>query len=108
MELNEREAHCVARLIQGGVLEGSIFYGCAYCKYHDDCWPKESKHGGIFLYDIRKRLTKETGVDLSFISKGRFDIDSSFPHGTFLKNSNEKVKDFYRKTCRELIEICDE
>ena len=33
MELNEKEAHCVARLLQGALFGKSYLDGCDYCKW---------------------------------------------------------------------------
>ena len=88
MELNEQEAHCVARILQGAWYGKDILNGCTYCKY--PCVDKQ-----LLIGEIKKRLTEETGVDLS-PKTGGFIIDSEFPYDKFLRNANEPVKEYFR------------
>ena len=62
--------------------------GCAFCKYQcgaDDMYRK-----------IQKKFEEETGVNLD----ANMPIDviySTFPYKKFLKNSNENIKEHFRK-----------
>ena len=89
MELTEKEAHCVARLLQGAMFGNhNSMAGCAFCKYQcgaDDMYRK-----------IQKKFEEETGVNLD----ANMPIDviySTFPYKKFLKNSNENIKEHFRK-----------
>ena len=93
MELNEREAHCVARLLQSAWFGSGQFDGCKYCKY--ECASETKGNLLIGFMNIRKRLTEETGVDLTPVA-GAFIFDSEFPYHKFLKNANEKAKNYFR------------
>ena len=93
MELNEREAHCVARLLQSAWFGNGQFDGCKYCKYV--CVAADNPDSLSGFNNIRKRLTEETGVDLT-LTVGGFIYDSEFPYHKFLKNANEKAKNYFR------------
>lgn len=97
MELNEREAHCVARLLQGAIFGKDITDGCAYCKFRCE--------SPILAGEIRKRLTDETGVDLGVMDSGKLPR-SDFPHGRFLMNAHEDSKKAYRKAFDHISELC--
>ena len=99
MELNEQEAHCVARLLQSAFCGDEIYVGCDYCKFR--CEHVLAKSDAI-----RKRLTEETGVDLTMKDCGRLP-QSNFQHGKYLKNANEDVKKIYRERFKLLSKICD-
>ena len=89
MELSEREAHCVARLLQGAIYGDSYLTGCGYCKYN-----RADENGFIYgscADKIRARLTEETGVELNnevFTP----DFEREWPYLRFLRNSNDRVK----------------
>lgn len=89
MELNEQEAHCVARLLQGALLGENTLDGCDHCKNrcYENRWD--------MFYAIRKRLSEETGVELGAFQYGTLP-HSDFPYGMFLKNASEKAKAYYR------------
>lgn len=98
MTLNEREAHCLARLLQGAWyatpekgMAGSLT-ACHYCKIQ--CYNGNNEF--VVLEDIKKRLMEETGVDLSPAS-GQFLMDSDFPYHKFLKNANEGIRNYFRE-----------
>lgn len=99
MELNEREAHCIARLLQGAWystpekgLAGSL-NACKYCKFQ--CY-KGNGNELTGLEGIRKRLTESTGVDL-YPDTSAFLIDSNLPYHKFLQNANEGIKEYFRE-----------
>ena len=81
MELNEREAHCVARLLQSAWFGNGQFDGCKYCKY--ECVAADNPDSLSGFNNIRRRLTE-------------FIYDSEFPYHKFLKNANEKAKNYFR------------
>lgn len=107
MELNEQEAHCIARLLQGAWYGETSWDGCSYCKFQCTTKPNGEKsdwyhstiNGAYLNYPMReavsKRLTDETGVDLDKFMDGQF-LHSSFPAKKFLKNANENAKQHYR------------
>ena len=97
MELNEHEAHCVARLIQGAMFGRDVADGCQFCKFN--CG---AHCGSQRAADLRKRLTEVTGVDLA----DRLS-ESAFPHDRFIKAANEEIKNYYRKEFGRLISLCN-
>ena len=99
MELNEREAHCVARLLQGALFGNGVDDGCDYCKFRCERVVDRTR-------EIRERLTEETGIDLGLMINGRLPR-SDFQHGRFLKNANEVVKKFYRDSIKHLCVSCE-
>lgn len=104
MEMTEKEAHCVARLIQGALFADDIIAGCEYCKFRclDD-----PENPMLFAGEIRERLEAETGVDLNALCCPDLPR-SEFPHSKFLKNANEKVKAEYLKRFEAVRVICEE
>lgn len=96
MELNEREAHCVARLLQGAIFGEDITTGCAYCKVRCD--------EKLLAGSIRKRLTEETGVDLGVINGDSLPY-TKIPHGRFLKNAHADAKKYYRDLLKSLDDV---
>ena len=69
MDLNQKDIHCMARIIQGSVFaNGQLFYGCQYCKYwNDGCeeYVNSKAKSGEFHYDvIMKKLQQITGLDM--------------------------------------------
>ena len=97
MELNEQEAHCVARLLQSALYGKGILDGCLFCKYRCDVNDGRLKMFGA----IKDRLTGETGVDLSPITGGDL-LGSEFPYFKFLKNANEEVKEYFRNRFKNI------
>ena len=93
MELSEREAHCVARLLQGALFGKDIFDGCAYCKFQ--CYKDSEEHHLTMFRAIKERLTEEVGVDLG-LEASAFLINSDFPYHKFLKNANPEIKEYFR------------
>ena len=99
MELTEKEAHCVARLIQGALFTDDLLAGCEYCKF--ECI-KNAESPSVFI-SMREKLTKETGVDLDI-----FDSDLSnkhFPYKRFLKNSNDNIKKLLRTYFADCLKV---
>ena len=94
MELSEREAHCVARLLQGAWFAKHSLDACNYCKFR--CFKNDAENRLSGFENIRRRLTEETGVDIS-PAAGAFLIDSEFPYHKFLKNSNEEIRKYFRE-----------
>ena len=93
MVLSEREAHCVARFIQGALFGKEELDGCIYCKYQ--CYRDDNQNRRNELTNVRYRLMKETGVDLSFATGKKLE-SSAFPYHKFLQNANEGAKEHFR------------
>ena len=100
MELNEKEAHCVARLLQGGFYGNNVLNGCTFCKFK--CRPQLIDDEEISMErKIREKFMTETGVDLT--QSIPYDIVfSEFPYKKFLKNSNEGIKEHLRKAFADI------
>lgn len=68
LELDEMDAHCIARMLQSYLFTDTPFAGCRFCKYNcfnDDAKPTNDKR-------IRKLLMDFTGVDLGPAVYGYF------------------------------------
>ena len=59
MELTEKEAHCVARLLQGAIFGESVLNGCVFCKFRCNTESDPAPH----LDKLRQKLWMETGVE---------------------------------------------
>ena len=95
MELTEKEAHCIARLLQNGLFcdNESIYNGCYYCKFRfEDKNPTEQ------IKSVLKKIEDETGVDLKIENvEEEYLPHSNIPYKKFLAAANEKTKDGFRK-----------
>ena len=97
MELSEKEAHCVARLLQASLYGdddkefGCPLGGCQYCKVQ--CY-KQDETLPMFR-NLIKRFTEETGVDVGIEIYGTLP-NSKFPYKKFLKNANAEIIDYFR------------
>ena len=100
MELSEKEAHCVARLLQGAIYgERNVLDGCLFCKY---CCDDGNADEPLPEYkEILKKFGEETGVDLNPVTS-RDVYHSDFPYKKFLKNSNELVKERFRNFFKDI------
>ena len=87
MNLSEKEAHCVARLLQGAMFGESVLNGCRFCKFR--CEGQEDFDA------IRKRLYEETGVDLRLGAENNL-LYSNFPYKRFLREANEETVIYFR------------
>ena len=92
MELSEKEAHCVARMLQSFLFGKYIGDGCQFCKFQ--C--KTEKDVAPHLDEIRMKLMDTTGVDLGWGGGGILRPDD-FPYHRFLRNSNNEIKEKLRK-----------
>lgn len=65
-EMSDQDLHCVTRLLQSALFADSIFYGCQYCKYYNNCFPDGAIKNHDMHYDkIMKKLQDITGIDVS-------------------------------------------
>ena len=64
--LNEKDLHCIARVMQGMVyMDGDMFHCCKYCKYHVGCVAAFLKtRKPYFVSTVRPKLQDVTGVYL--------------------------------------------
>ena len=102
MELNEQEAHCIARLLQSALFGKSIFDGCNYCKVQ--CYKEDNRRFNMFA-ELRVRLTEETGVNLDRMVGGDL-INSDFPYFKFLKAANDEIKIYFRDRFSRVCDMC--
>ena len=103
MELDEREAHCVARLIQGGLKTDNILNGCLFCKY-----PCKYTSNGVTIGNVnmalRNRLEKETGVIIgTYRGRTAFDEFRS-PFNYLLVNSNPQARGLVERYMKDVAE----
>lgn len=92
VELSDKEAHCVARLLQSFLFGDYVGDGCQFCKFK--C--RTEKDPAPHLDEIRIKLMHETGVDLGWGGAAALRPDS-FPYRRFLRNSNDEIKEKLRK-----------
>ncbi len=64
MELTDKDLHCVSRLLQSSIFAESIFYGCNYCKYKNDCFDEAEPKEEMYIDMLRQKLQDITGIDL--------------------------------------------
>lgn len=63
MELNEKDLHCLARMLQGSFCKRHPFFCCSGdCKYSQDCAESISQSGKFHFDEVRKKLCDLTGV----------------------------------------------
>lgn len=93
MELSNKEAHCLARVLQSVLYGGHSrpFDGCMFCLHPCHTLDQPTPRFDTLLH----RLGNETGVDLQPGIYGALR-SGGFPYKKFLKNANLKVKDFFR------------
>ena len=94
MELNEQEAHCIARLLQGAFFGDSPFDGCSFCKFQ--CYKEGNNNLVTKAGAIRCKLTEETGVDLGFYEEPRL-FKSNFPYSRFMHGANIEAKLYFQE-----------
>ena len=93
MELNEQEAHCVARHMQALMYGRDISDACTFCKF-----PCCNKGEPPMQEYIKERLTEETGVDVrTWTNWDMLPELGDFPYKKFLINANEGVIRYYRE-----------
>ena len=93
MELNEQEAHCIARHLQALLYGRGISDACTFCKF--PCCDKGEPPMENY---IKERLTEETGVDLILDDSWETLPElGTFPYKMFLANANEDVIAYYHK-----------
>ena len=92
MELNEQEAHCVARHLQALMYGRGVSDACNFCKFQccTEGFPPMERQ-------IKERLTEETGVDIKTWTNWETLPGSTFPYKKFLINANEKVIAYYNQ-----------
>lgn len=97
--LTEKEAHCIARLLQGVIFadedgNGGLLSTCEFCKFK--CLKQDDRHHLSMPHftAIRKKLEQETGVDLGPMLYG--NLLGWPPYKKFLKNSSDETKEFFR------------
>ena len=97
MELTEREAHCVARLLQGYIFGGrelndrggETLYGCTFCKFQRPC--HADMKAKSTMWAVMEKLQQATGVDLRN-GFGKQLPFSKFPYQKFLVNANDEIR----------------
>lgn len=69
-DLDKKDIHCIARILQGITYEDDPFYCCQYCKNLSSCAVKAEK-GNVYKmtgFDtVRKKLSKLTGLYLGLM-----------------------------------------
>ena len=99
IKFDEKEAHCLARLLQGAVYAENFLAGCSFCQF--PCKLVRHNHRDELLQQdqrwrqILNKLTEKTGVDCGVMEKENL-YGSDFPYKRFLKNANKEAKNYFR------------
>ena len=56
--LDEKDLHCITRILQSLMYEGKYFFGCQYCDYREGC----ARDGTRYFDEARKKLAEVTGL----------------------------------------------
>lgn len=64
-ELSDQDLNCITRLLQSVLFADSLFYGCNYCKYRNECF-NGNKPENMYIDKLRRKLQDITGLDLDF------------------------------------------
>lgn len=67
IELDEKDVYCMTRVLQGMIYEGSLLYGCEFCKYSSDCRTAMKSDRSIYFSELRKHLSEATGLYLGLM-----------------------------------------
>ena len=60
--LNEKDIHCLARLLQGAIFEEDLLYGCRYCNYGKECNASFKRNHQMHFHVVRRNLGEITGL----------------------------------------------
>ena len=99
IKFNEKEAHCIARILQGAIYAKDFLAGCSFCKF--PCKLVRHNHRDEVLQQeqrwrqILNKLTEKTGVDCGIMESENL-YGSEFPYKRFLRNANDEAKDYFR------------
>ena len=124
MELNEQEAHCLARILQGILFaDNQWLEGCQFCPYRFDdsqvcvkplrefpkiaeALPDMEENAGFMTMPInlRRRLSDETGVDIDFLSGGGLP-GCKFEPDRFLREANPTIVERYQRHFNFLVRL---
>ena len=63
INMGDKDLHCAARIIQSALFADSIFYGCNFCKYKNECFA-ERIPGDMYFDKLREKLQGLTGIDI--------------------------------------------
>lgn len=100
MELSDREAHCIARLLQGALNCERYYDACCFCKFEGGCKERNwnCKEPPTFFREFAERLTGITGVEImpdkSWLG---MPLSGALNYMKLLKNANPEVKSRCKK-----------
>lgn len=78
MELNKKDLHCIARMLQGSFCKHEPFFCCSgYCQYSEECGESLRTTSKIHFDAVRQKLDSITGVWISHMES--FKAPSQLP-----------------------------
>ena len=90
--LNEKDLQCITRTLQGAIFEDSVYYGCKYCQYSEECSERLHNEDGMHFDTVRKKLQGITGLYMGVC------YDPANPDATFTKGIEKKDAQKKRKS----------
>lgn len=79
--MDEKDMHCVARLLQGAIYKNDLLFSCRFCKYSEECTKNLKDKKTIHLDIVRRKLQDITGVYLE-VKIGSRDIETRLAQAT--------------------------
>lgn len=82
MELNEKDLHCMARMLQGQIYEKDMLFCCrGYCKYSKECEDDFKNKRKSQYYITRNKIEKVLGIYMGYL------LNPDYVYQKMVKNS---------------------
>lgn len=65
--LNEKDLHCITKILQSSIFKNNLFSGCEYCKYKDECSKSFEINNSLHFDIVRRKLQDITKLDMSYM-----------------------------------------
>lgn len=100
MKLNEKDLHCMARMLQGALYEDDMLFCCrGYCKYSGECLD-DLKNKRRSQYNItRTKITDELGVYMVYLANPDYVYKQMTKDSYFEANGIDPFKDDLENNC---------
>lgn len=98
MTLSEKEQHCMARVIQFGLLGDNSH--CLYCRYAFECDREFADTKQILFHQLLKKLGKSAGIEIFTDEEG---ASRSILAGSWIEKRPELWKEFTGMSFEEQI-----
>lgn len=100
MLLDEKELHCLARIIQSQELGEST--ECLYCKYAFECREEFEKQKAAQNIELLKRIKSITGVEVFLCQE---DVQSQLLLGSWMEKYPELMGQLTKLSFKEQLDI---